>query len=49
MAEQICPVCGCSVVNLGWEKEGVVYCCEPCASGAQCECDCCALLDEPES
>ncbi len=40
MAVQVCPECGCSVRE-GFEKEGVVYCCEPCATGGECECGCC--------
>jgi hypothetical protein len=42
MAEQICPVCGCSVVAGGYKKGGKVYCCQPCAERAQCACGCCA-------
>ena len=52
MAEQLCPVCGCTVVpDEAYEKEGVVYCCEPCATGqGQCECDCCTIIeDKPEN
>ena len=41
MAEQICPVCGCAISGEGYEKDGVVYCCEPCATGGACECGCC--------
>lgn len=40
MEEQKCPVCGCAVVDTGYEKEGVVYCCEACAQGEKCECGC---------
>jgi hypothetical protein len=42
-SEQLCPVCGCTVVEEGYEKKGVVYCCEPCATGTACECGCCAV------
>ncbi|MBI2870021.1 MAG: metallothionein [Chloroflexi bacterium] len=47
MAEQICPACGC-VVSPGdaYEKEGVVYCCKPCAETSQCECGCCEVHEE---
>jgi hypothetical protein len=44
MTEQLCPVCGCTIVGGGYEKEGVTYCCEPCASGGQCECGCCTVV-----
>jgi hypothetical protein len=50
MAEQLCPVCGCTIVPDGaYEKEGVMYCCEPCATGhGQCGCDCCTVVEEQE-
>jgi hypothetical protein len=46
MTEQICPACGCSVVGAGYEKEGVKYCCEPCAGSSPCSCGCCHVVDE---
>ena len=47
MTEQLCPVCGCTIVGAGYEKEGVKYCCEPCAtSGGPCECGCCHPVEE---
>jgi len=50
MPEQICPACGCTIVGAGHEKEGVTYCCEPCASGqsSQCQCGCCSVVEEPK-
>ena len=45
MTEQICPTCGCVVVE-GYEKEGVMYCCEPCTTGSECECGCCTIVEE---
>lgn len=45
MTEQICPVCGCKVVGDGHEKEGVLYCCESCATGGQCDCGCCKIVE----
>ncbi len=48
MAEQICPVCGCTVTDEGYEKGGMTYCCKPCANGEQCECGCCAVVEEEE-
>ena len=50
MAEQLCPVCGCTVAGEGHEKQGVTYCCEPCStsSGSACECGCCEIVEEPE-
>ena len=45
MVEQLCPTCGCSIVE-GHEKEGVTYCCVPCATREQCECGCCETLEE---
>jgi hypothetical protein len=46
MAEQICPACGCTVVGEGHEKDGVLYYCEPCATGGQCGCGCCEIVKE---
>jgi hypothetical protein len=48
MAEQICPVCGCTVApSQSFEKDGQVYCCEPCATGVgQCQCGCCEIPEE---
>jgi hypothetical protein len=47
MVEQLCPVCGCTIVKEGYEKEGVKYCCEPCATGGgSCECGCCHPVEE---
>jgi len=50
MAEHICPVCGCTVVDGGYQKEGTVYCCESCATGGPCECGCGNIIEkEPEA
>ncbi|HEY55303.1 MAG TPA: hypothetical protein G4N91_03390 [Dehalococcoidia bacterium] len=50
MAEPICPVCGCTVVDGGYQKEGTVYCCESCATGGQCQCGCGTIIEkEPEA
>jgi len=38
MAKQICPACGCEISGEGYEKDGVVYCCQTCAEGGNCEC-----------
>ena len=47
MTEQLCPVCGCTIVGEGYEKKGVKYCCEPCATGSgPCECGCCHPVEE---
>ena len=50
MENQICPVCGCTIdPGDSYEKEGVMYCCEPCATEQeQCECACCAIVEEQE-
>jgi len=39
--KQICPICGCAIGSSAYEKEGVTYCCEPCATKNVCECGCC--------
>lgn len=41
MAEQLCPVCGCHITGDASEQNGVLYCCQPCADGGQCQCGCC--------
>ncbi len=46
MAEDYCPECGCSIDEYACEKLGVTYCCEPCASGYDCECGCVEEDDE---
>ncbi len=46
VVEQLCPVCGCAIGDGVYEKDGVKYCCEPCASGSQCECGCCTVVEE---
>lgn len=47
MTEQLCPVCGCVIEGKGYEKEGIKYCCEACATdGGQCECGCCHPVEE---
>ena len=47
MTEQLCPVCGCTIVGGGYEKEGVKYCCEPCStSSGSCECGYCHPVEE---
>ncbi len=45
MAEETCPECGCDIGEESYEHDGVVYCCESCATGNDCECGCC---DEEE-
>lgn len=45
MEEQTCRECGCEIGMEACEKDGVLYCCEPCSLGGECECGCC---DEDE-
>lgn len=40
MPEEICPVCGCDIGENRYQRDGIVYCCEPCATGGACECGC---------
>ncbi len=37
--EEVCPRCGAPLGEHTYEKEGVRYCCEPCATGGTCECE----------
>jgi len=47
MTEQLCPVCGCVIDEEGYEKEGVKYCCESCATDSEpCDCGCCHAVQE---
>ena len=47
MVEQFCRVCGCTIVEGEYEKEGVKYCFEPCATdGGPCQCGCCHPVEE---
>ncbi len=48
MSIQVCPECGCHIGAGSYEKEGVVYCCQPCATGEECECGCCQEEDTEE-
>jgi hypothetical protein len=49
MTEQLCPACGCHIAGDAYEKDGVLYCWQPCATSSQCECGCCeAAEDEDE-
>jgi len=48
MSEQkTCPTCGCVIGLNAQEKEGVFYCCAPCAAGQPCECGCCPDKEQP--
>ncbi|MCE5265154.1 MAG: hypothetical protein LLG97_16680 [Deltaproteobacteria bacterium] len=44
MGEKICPECGCEIAEESFEKDGVLYCCEACATGCECTCGC---MEEP--
>jgi hypothetical protein len=48
-AGQICPTCDCFIAGGGYEKNGVIYCCEPCANGGACECGCCKPVEGQKS
>ena len=47
MTEQLCPVCGYTIEGEGYEKDGVKYCCESCATDSgPCDCGCCHPVEE---
>ena len=48
-AEQICPACGCQLGESPYEKGEVLYCCQPCATGAECQCGCCEAMEKEDS
>ncbi len=45
MEDFICPECDCFIGTNAYTKEGVVYCCKPCATVSECECGCCERVD----
>jgi hypothetical protein len=45
--EQLCPACGCHIGTDAYTKDTVVYCCQACATGGQCDCDCCEITEPP--
>lgn len=47
--EQLCPACGCHIGVDAYEKDEVLYCCQPCADSSQCGCGCCTETDVPPS
>lgn len=49
MTELRCPACGCRVAGDAYEKDGVLDCCKPCATAAQCECGCCEAVEDEEA
>ncbi|MBI4296171.1 MAG: hypothetical protein HY667_03525 [Chloroflexi bacterium] len=48
MVEPVCPKCGCRFVGMGYVDKDILYCCEPCATGGECECGCCTFKDPNE-
>ncbi len=48
MAEQVCFECGCEIGDRVYETDGYLYCCEPCATDAECECGCMGCGEEEE-
>ena len=48
MAVEICPVCGCTIAEGVYELGDIKYCCEPCATGGQCDCGCCEIVVDEE-
>ncbi len=49
MDKSLCPKCGCEIKKgEGYEKEGLLYCCEPCGEGTGCECGCCKVVNREE-
>ncbi len=46
--EMTCPRCGCKFTGLGCLKDHVLYCCESCAMGGDCECEGCAFEEEEQ-
>ena len=46
--EKTCPKCGCKFNGLGYFRDNVLYCCEPCAVGDYCECEGCASAEDEQ-
>jgi hypothetical protein len=50
MVNKLCPVCGCTVDENSYEKDGVLYCCESCATEGRCSCGCQTVVEkEPKT
>lgn len=47
MTQETCPTCGCHIGYGAYEKDDVVYCCQPCAEGGACECGDCEEMNLP--
>ncbi len=47
-AERVCPVCGCQLGESPYKEGEVFYCCEACATGGQCECGCCKVVEKTD-
>ena len=45
--EDRCPICNCPIGDTCIIKDGVAYCCEPCATGGICQCGCCTIAEPP--
>lgn len=39
MTHELCPECDCDIGCVGYEKDGVMLCCEACVDG-KCGCGC---------
>lgn len=46
---QLCPVCHCLIRDIYIIKDGVAYCCKPCATGGICECGCNMVAEPPQT
>ena len=49
MTKQICPVCGFDIGGEGYKKDGIIYCCEPCAESGNCGCHQPKTTDMPDA
>jgi hypothetical protein len=46
MANILCPKCGCQIaVDRGIRRGSVVFCCQGCVDGEECEFGCTAEMD----
>ncbi len=46
---ELCPVCQCPIGDIYIIKDGVAYCCQPCATGGICECGCNMVAEPPQT
>ena len=47
-ADELCPRCGCRLGESPYKQGEVWYCCQPCATGGDCECGDCKVVPKED-